>query len=90
MTSEDPSPDILSGSRSVFGRGITLEELPHFEIRALAMIGAGLLKRHKGDPKAINKLLGLAVAIDGYHFNITLKMLSKMCEEAAGSPLYDD
>jgi len=47
------------------------------------MIGAGLLKRHKGDPKAINKLSGLAVAIDGYHYNITLKMLSKMCEEAA-------
>lgn len=90
MTSEDPPPDILSGSRSVFGSGITLEELPHFEIRALAMIGAGLLKRHKGDPKAVNKLSGLAVAIDGCHYNIALKILSKMCEEAAGSPLYDD
>lgn len=90
MTSEDPPPDILSGGRSVFGSGITLEELPHFEMRALAMLGAGLLKRHLGDPKAIGELEGLAVAIDGYRYNLTLKVLSTMCEEAAGTPLYDD
>lgn len=65
-------------------------KLPHFEMRALAMLGAGLLKRHKGDPKAISKLEGLAVPIDGYRYNLTLKTLASMCEEAAGSPLYDN
>ncbi len=90
MTSENTPPDILSGSRSVFGTGITDEELPWFEMRALAMIGAGLLKRHRGDAKAIGKLEGLAKPIDGRYYNLTLKVLAKMCEEAAGRPLYDD
>ncbi len=33
-------------------------ELPWFEIRALASIGAGLLMRHLGDRAAIDKLAG--------------------------------
>jgi|GEM_PF-1207109 len=37
-------------------------ELPWFEIRALASIGAGLLMRHLGDSKAINKLARLRAA----------------------------
>ena len=90
MTSEDPPPDILSASRSVFGSGITPEELPYFEMRALAMLGAGLLKKHRGDPKAVSKLEGLAVPIDGYRYNLTLKTLASLCEEAAGPPLDDD
>lgn len=90
MTLEDQPPDILSGRRSAFSSGITLEELPHFEMRALAMIGAGLLKKHRGDPKAIKKLSSLAVAIDGTAYNLTLKTLAALCEEVAGSPLYDE
>ena len=76
--------------QSVFASGLTPEELPHLEMRALAMLGAGLLKRHRGDPQAIKKLAGLAVAIDGYRYNLTLKTLVALCEEVAGSPLYDD
>ena len=54
------------------------------------MLGAGLLKKHRGDPKAIGKLAGLAVPIDGYRYNLTIKTLASLSEEAAGSPLYDD
>ena len=56
------------------------------EIRALASIGAGLLMRHLGDPKAINKLARLAVSFDdfrkGFHlFNQKLVILTKKYEE---------
>lgn len=82
---------MLSGQPSVFfGPSLSSAELPHFEIRALAMIGAGLVKRHQGDPKAINKLSGLAVLIDGYRQNLTVKTLFALCKEAAGCPLYDE
>lgn len=60
------------------------------EIRALAMIGAGLLKKHRGDPKAIAKLLHMAEIIDGWRYNLTLKTLCDLCEETAGQPLYDE
>lgn len=90
MTSEDPPSDIRRASRSVFGSGIMPEELPHFEMRALAMLGAGLLKKHRGDPKTFGKLEGLAVPIDGYRYNLTVKTLASLCEEAVGTPLDAD
>jgi hypothetical protein len=44
----------------------------------------------KCQPTFGDKLEGLAVPIDGYHYNLTLKALASMCEEAAGALLYDD
>jgi len=54
------------------------------------MPGAGLLKKHRGDPKAMNKLEGLAVPIDGHHYNLAVKTVASLCEEAAGSSSHDD
>ena len=69
-------------------RGST--ELPHFEIRALAMIGAGLLMRHRGDAKAIRKLGRLAQKFDGYRENETVKALAHLLDEAADPAGIDD
>lgn len=76
--------------RFAFNGELPHQELPYMEIRALAMIGAGLLKKHRGDPKAIEKLRNLAVAIDGWRYNLTAKTLGDLCEETAGQPLYDE
>ncbi len=59
-------------------------ELPWFEIRALASIGAGLLTRHMGDPKAINKLARLSQPFDDYRHNETAKAMVTLLEDAAG------
>lgn len=64
-------------------------ELPWFEVRALASIGAGLLMRHQGDPKAIKKLERLAVPLDGFRRNESAKAMSVLLQDAAGGP-YDD
>lgn len=77
-------------AKYAFNRHYTGEELPYEEVCALAMIGAGLIKKHRGDPKAINKLLALAVPIDGLHYNYMVKTLSGLCEEACEKPLYDE
>lgn len=61
-------------------------ELDWLEIRALASIGAGLLTRHRGDPKAIEKLGRLAVSFDTVCHNETAKMLAILMEDAAGGP----
>ncbi len=63
-------------------------ELPWFEIRALASIGAGLLMRHQGDPKAINKLARLSQPFDDFRHNETAKAMATLLEDAAGGP-YD-
>lgn len=63
-------------------------ELPWPEIRALASIGAGLLMRHLGDPKAINKLGRLAVSFDSVHHNMTAKARTVLLDDAGGGP-YD-
>lgn len=63
-------------------------ELPWVEIRALASIGAGLLMRHLGDRKAIDKLARLAVSFDSVHHNMTAKAMSNLLDDAAGGP-YD-
>ena len=63
-------------------------ELPWLEIRALGCIGAGLLRRHLGEPKAIQKLARLAVPFDGFRYNETLKAMTTLLEDAAGGP-YD-
>lgn len=77
--------------RSVFfSWRVTNEELPHFEIRALAAIGAGLLMRHRGDAKAIRKLVKLSRRIDNYRPNETSKALVALCDEAAGPDGYGD
>ena len=59
-------------------------ELPWLEIRALGCIGAGLLRRHLGEPKAIQKLARLAVPFDGFRYNETLKAMTQLLEAAAG------
>jgi len=61
-------------------------ELDWLEVRALASIGAGLLTRHRGDPKAIEKLGRLAVSFDTVYHNETAKMLAVLMEDAAGEP----
>lgn len=61
-------------------------ELPWPEIRALACIGAGLLMRHLGDPKAINKLARLAVPFDGHYTNATAKATAMLLDDAGGGP----
>ena len=58
-------------------------ELPWLEIRALGCIGAGLLRRHLGEPKAIHKLARLAVPFDGFRYNETLKGPSQKTENKA-------
>lgn len=65
-------------------------ELPHFEIRALAMIGAGLLMRHRGDADAIRKLGRLAEKFDAYRENQTVKALAHLIDEAADPAGVDD
>ncbi len=62
---------------------LNTKELSYMEIRALAMIGAGLLMRHRGDAKAIRKIGRLAVKIDGYRENETSKALAQLMDEAA-------
>jgi hypothetical protein len=66
------------------------DELPYFEMRALARIGAGLLMRHQGDRAAIAKLARLAVRFDGYRENETAKAAATLYEDAAGGPYDDD
>lgn len=73
-----PVSDFFSGSIVDSG------ELSWMEIRALASIGAGLLKRHVGDAKAIEKLGRLAVPFDSVRHNETAKALALLLEEAAG------
>lgn len=84
----DPPPDIERKPQSEFftARIIDRGELPWIEIRALASIGAGLLMRHLGDPKAINKLARLAVPFDGFRHNETAKAMATLLEDAAGGP----
>lgn len=86
----EPSPDTDTGrkpqSEFFTARLIDNDELPWVEIRALASIGAGLLMRHLGDPKAINKLARLAVPFDGHYTNATAKAMAMLLEDAAGGP----
>ena len=86
----DPPPDIERKPQSEFftARIIDRGELSWLEIRALASIGAGLLMRHLGDPKAINKLARLAISFDGFRHNETAKAMVTLLEDAAGGP-YD-
>jgi len=86
----DPLPDPQRKPLSKFFTARIIEhgELPWFEIRALASIGAGLLMRHQGDPKAINKLARLSQPFDGYRHNETAKAMATLLEDAAGGP-YD-
>ena len=83
MTTERPPQSEFFTAR-LTDRG----ELPWPEIRALASIGAGLLLRHLGDPKAINKLGRLAVPFDAPYHNATAKAMAMLLEDAAGGP-YD-
>lgn len=82
----DPPPDPQRKPLSKFftARMIEHGELPWFEIRALASIGAGLLMRHQGDPKAINKLARLSQPFDDYRHNETAKAMVTLLEDAAG------
>ncbi len=84
----DPSPDIERKPQSEFftTRIIDRGELSWFEIRALASIGAGLLMRHLGDSKVINKLARLAVSFDSYRHNETAKAMALLLDDAAGEP----
>jgi hypothetical protein len=86
----DPPPDIERKPQSEFftARIIDQGELSWIEIRALASIGAGLLMRHLGDRKAIDKLARLAVSFDSVHHNMTAKAMSNLLDDAAGGP-YD-
>ena len=86
----DPPPDVERKPQSEFftARIIERGELSWLEIRALASIGAGLLMRHLGDPKAINKLARLAVPFDGFRHNETAKTMVMLLEDAAGGPYY--
>lgn len=84
----DPPPDIERKPQSEFFTARTTDhgELSWMEIRALASIGAGLLMRHLGDPKAINKLARLAVSFDDFRHNETAKAMTILLEDAAGGP----
>lgn len=84
----DPPPDIERKPLSEFfkARFGAEGELDWLEIRALASIGAGLLLRHMGDPKAIQKLARLAVTFDGLYHNATAKAMATLVEDAAGGP----
>ncbi|HWW06354.1 hypothetical protein [Collimonas sp.] len=73
-----------------FSTGVSDEELPHSEIRALAMIGAGLLRKHLGDVEAIKVLLVLSRPFDSHYFNATAKAMDMIGEAAAGDSLSDD
>ena len=86
----DPPPNTKRQPQSEFFTSRLTEqgELPWPEIRALASIGAGLLMRHLGDPKAIKKLGRLAVLFDSVHHNMTAKYMATLLEDAAGGP-YD-
>lgn len=80
MTTPQPQSEFFTSRLTDHG------ELPWFEIRALASIGAGLLMRHLGDRQAINKLARLAVPFDGYRHNETAKAMTVLLEDAAGGP----
>jgi hypothetical protein len=86
----EPAFDTERQPQSEFftARLIDQGELPWVEIRALASIGAGLLMRHLGDPKAINKLGRLAVSFDSVHHNMTAKARTVLLDDAGGGP-YD-
>ena len=85
---DTPSPGKQATPVSDFfsRRLVDESELDWFEIRALASIGAGLLMRHLGDPKAIEKLGRLAVPFDGLRHNETAKAMAILLEDAAGGP----
>ncbi|MDP2770545.1 MAG: hypothetical protein Q8O81_12020 [Giesbergeria sp.] len=83
----DPQPDERQPQSEFFkARLCEKDELDWLEIRALAGIGAGLLLRHLGDPKALEKLARLAVPIDGLYQNATAKAGAMLIEDAAGGP----
>lgn len=83
-----PGPDRKPQSDFFKARITDHDELSWLEIRALASIGAGLLTRHLGDRKAIDKLARLAVSFDGFLQNETAKAMSNLLDDAAGGP-YD-
>ena len=84
----DSPPDIQRKPLSEFfsARFGAEGELNWLEIRSLASIGAGLLLRHLGDPKAIKKLARLAVPFDGCYSKATAKAMATLVEDAAGGP----
>jgi len=79
-----------TASTAFFSTGFSDDELPHSEIRALAMIGAGLLRNHLGDVEAIKALLALSRPFDSHYFNATAKAMDMIGEAAAGDSLSDD
>jgi hypothetical protein len=85
----DPQPDDRQPQSDFFKAHFGADgELDWLEIRALASIGAGLLMRHLGDRKAIDKVARLAVSFDGFRHNETAKAMATLLEDAAGGP-YD-
>jgi hypothetical protein len=83
----DPQPDERQPQSEFFKARFGAEgELDWLEIRALASIGAGLLLRHLGDPKAIQKLARLARPFDDRYHNATAKAMATLVEDAAGGP----
>lgn len=86
MLSDPPDTERRAQSDFFKARYAEKGELNWLEIRALASIGAGLLLRHLGDPKAIKKLARLAVPFDGRYHNATAKAMSNLVEDAAGGP----
>lgn len=83
----DPPPDERKTLSEFFSARFGAEgELNWLEIRALASIGAGLLTRHLGDPKAIEKLARLARPFDDLYHNATAKAMTNLVEDAAGGP----
>lgn len=64
-------------------------EIPEIELRALARIGAGQLKKYWNNKDEIDRLLHEAYVFDGHYQNLVTKTLSSLGEYAANQP-YDD